>query len=182
MCSETTHKFILDAAASHRRMWFKKNQPNTVYLDIRDDKKLNEDHLAFEKQRGGKGVAWNPKNLTVKGDFRDLPYDDNQFKLIVWDPPHLAYLGETSIYKKKFGKLNAETWPHDIKTGAKELWRVLDDYGVLIFKWNNHDIPHKSVLRLFPVTPLFGQITAGKPNHGTYTKWFCFLKIPEVEL
>lgn len=179
---ESAPKLILDACASHRRMWFSKNQANTVYLDIRDDEKLNEDHLAFEKQRGRIGKPWTPKNPTLKGDFRKLNFPDKTFKLIVFDPPHLQYLGETSIYKKKFGKLCAETWPDDIKQGSRELWRILDDNGVLIFKWNNHDIPFKDVLALFPAKPLFGQITAGKHNHGAYTCWFTFMKITKERL
>jgi hypothetical protein len=80
--------------------------------------------------------------------------------------------------------MNRETWSADLRLAGSELWRVLKMGGVLVFKWNNHDIKFKSVLRLFPERPLFGQISAGakkrdgKPGH---TCWFCFLKVKRHE-
>ena len=69
------------------------------------------------------------------------------------------WLGQTSVFRRKYGALNKETWPDDIKRGAHELWRVLKVNGTLIFKWADHDIPYEDVLKLFPEKPLFGQIT-----------------------
>jgi len=88
--------------------------------------------------------------------------------------PHLKKLTETSILYKKYGCLNAETWQHDLKKGFKECWRVLEDYGVLIFKWNEAQIKIKTVINLFPVAPLFGHPVQTK----TKTHWVCFMKIP----
>jgi len=180
-------KFILDATAGHRMMWFDKNNPYTIYMDIDDDEELRSRYDSAEKQARKPHYyqPWLPLNPTLKGDFRKLDFPDNSFYLIVFDPPHLTWLGKNSIFKKKFGQLETETWPDDIKKGAKELWRVLKPYGVLVFKWNTHDIPYQKVLKLFPEMPLFGQISAGSSSKFQkirgHTCWFTFLKMPKEE-
>lgn len=160
-------KFILDACCGAKYMWFNKNHPNTIYIDIRRTEK------GFNQRR--KNECVNPDIIM---DFRDLKFKDNSFKLIVWDIPHLKSLGETSILRKQYGCLNAETWQSDLKNGFKELWRCLDNYGILIFKFNDLEIKFKDVLNLFPIEPLFGN-TASKNKKST-TKWFCFMKIPKA--
>jgi len=57
-------------------------------------------------------------------------------------------------------------------------WRVLDDHGVLIFKWSEAEISVKTVLDLFTIEPLFGHTT----GRGGKTKWMCFMKIPGEDL
>lgn len=165
-------KIILDACCGGRMMWFNKHHPNALYID---NKVCEKGHI----QKG-----FNP-NHEVKPDivmdFRDLTFKDKSFKLVVFDPPHLSTLTETSIMRKKFGCLNADTWEYDLKTAFNELWRVLDDYGTLIIKWNDIEIPYKKLLSLFSQEPLFYNITAGakalKERNRSY--WFCFMKIPK---
>lgn len=155
-------KFILDACCGGRMFWFNKKHPNTTYIDIRRD---------------GKGVFKSRSNFEVqpdiKMDFRDLKFPDKSFKLVVWDPPHMKTLSETSQFRKKFGSLNAITWQKDLTTGFNECWRVLEDYGVLIFKWNEEEIKLKEVLENFSKEPLFGHTTGSKNK----THWLCFMKI-----
>ena len=79
-------------------------------------------------------------------DFTKLGFSDKSFKLVVFDPPHLATLNETSILAKHYGVLNAQTWQSDLKNGFKECWRVLDDFGILVFKWCDVEIDRKSVV------------------------------------
>jgi hypothetical protein len=56
--------------------------------------------------------------------------------------------------------------------------RVLEDYGILIFKWNDSSVKRKKVLETLGVQPLFGHPNGSKiPTH-----WFCFMKFPEKEL
>lgn len=164
-------KIILDACCGGRMMWLNKHHPNAVYVDNRV---ANKGHI----QNG-----FNPNHEVrpdVIMDFRDLKFHDKEFKLVVFDPPHLTSLTETSIMRKKFGCLNAETWQSDLKKAFNELWRVLDDYGVLLIKWNDIEIPYKKLLSLFSESPLFMNITAGqkasKESHRSY--WFTFMKIP----
>lgn len=157
-------KLILDACCGGRMFWFNHNHPNVVYQDIRvENKGCISVQPNFE-------VAPN-----VIGDFREMPYNDKTFKLVVFDPPHLMSLGEKSWMRKKYGVLNRKTWRDDLKKGFSECWRVLDDYGVLVFKWNETEVSVKDVLKLFNVPPLFGHPTA---KHGK-TKWMVFMKIPE---
>ena len=158
------NKFILDACCGGRMMWFDKHHPNTIYIDNRT---LN------------KGEFESRPNFDIQPDvimdFRELKYPDKSFKLIVLDPPHLKTLGETSKMRKQFGGLNSETWQYDLSKGFNECWRVLGDYGVLIFKWSVDEISLKQILALFKQQPLFGHSTGTKLK----TKWMCFMKIPD---
>ena len=156
-------KFILDACCGPRMMWFDKKHPNTVYIDIRKEEK------GFIANRKDREV-----NPDIIMDFRDLKFKDKTFKLITWDPPHLLSLGKNSIMRKTFGCLDYQTWESDLRKGFLELWRVLDDHGVLIFKFNVNEIPIRKVLRLFPERPLFGHTTGSKSQ----TRWMTFMKIP----
>jgi hypothetical protein len=164
-------KLILDACCGGRVLWVDGHHPSAVYIDFR-----------FEPP----GLVKSRPNFFVDPDllmdFTDLKFENNTFKLIVWDPPHGLSFSRTSIMAQKFGCLNAETWQHDLKKGFKELWRVLEDHGVLIFKWNDMEIPYKKVLSKFSEKPLFMNITAGPKtmsSKGSRSYWFCFMKIPK---
>lgn len=102
-----------------------------------------------------------------------MPFLDKSFKLVVFDPPHLLKVGKNSWLAKKYGKL-PEDWPRVIKKGIDECFRVLDDYGVLIFKWNEDQITVREVLSAINRQPLFGHTTG---RHGK-TMWMCFMKLP----
>lgn len=178
-------KLILDASSGLRRMWFNKDTPGVVYLDQRDDEELDKAHLRKLKVAGYPGhKRLRFKTPTTIGDFRKLDFPDGAFKLIVWDPPYRCYHGKRGIFREEYGSLQKETWPDDLKRGAHELWRVLQLFGVLIFKWNDNEISYKSVLSLFPAKPLFGQISAGakaRKGRRCHTFWFCFMKVPKKE-
>ena len=162
-------KFILDACCGIKYMWFNKEHPNTLYLDVREEKK------GFDKNRPN-----NQIKPDIVGDFRDLSFlGDKKFKLIVWDPPHLLGKNYESRMTKRYGFLLADSFDNDFKLGFKELWEHLEDFGVLIFKFNDYQIPFKRVLKLFPIRPLFGNTISN--NKNSKTKWFTFMKIPEGE-
>lgn len=157
-------KFILDACCGGRMFWFNKHHPNTIYIDNEPRSKgISKYNTGFECKPD------------IMMDFTKMDFPDKKFKLVVFDPPHLITLGETSEMRKKFGCLNAETWVYDLKQGFNECWRVLDDFGVLIFKWNESEIASNKVLKLFHTQPLFGH----RESSDSKTKWFCFMKIPK---
>jgi 23S rRNA G2069 N7-methylase RlmK/C1962 C5-methylase RlmI len=105
-------------------------------------------------------------------DFRKMPFEDKSFKMVVFDPPHLTNGSMKSVINKKYGLLNKETWREDLVDGFNECWRVLEDYGVLIFKWNENSIKASELINLLPVKPLFGDFT-GKTGK---TIWMTFIK------
>ena len=160
-------KFILDACCGSRFMWNNKKHPNTLYIDKRIEK------IGYVKSRPKAEV-----NPDIKADFTDLHFiKDKTFKLIVWDPPHMIDKSIRIDIQKKYGILNNETWPFIFEKGFKELWRVLKDNGILIFKFNDAYIDFKKVLKLFPEDPLFSNTT--NVHNKSVTKWFTFMKIPK---
>ncbi len=152
-----TDKVILDACCGSRMFWFNKQHHNAVYMDNRE----LEDTLC------------DGRNLVIKpdiiADFRDIPYKDNSFKLVVFDPPHLIKAGDNSWLAKKYGKLN-ESWPTDLKQGFDECMRVLEPGGVLIFKWNEEQIKLKQALNAIGHQALFG-------DKRSKTHWLVFMKL-----
>ncbi len=158
-------KPILDACCGGRMFWFDKKNPNAIFIDRRTAAK---GHIQNN---------WNPNHEVAPDfvmDFREMSFKDKQFKLVVFDPPHLDNTGPLSVMGKKYGKLDP-TWKIDLAQGFNECWRVLDDYGTLIFKWGEDRIPLKEVLALFPERPLFGHVTAKSGK----TIWCTFMKFPK---
>jgi len=137
--------------------YYDKNNKNTVYMDNRE----YEDILC-----DGRKLEVNPD---IIGDFRKIPFEDSTFKLVIFDPPHLIKVGEKSWLAKKYGRLN-ENWKEDIKTGFSECFRVLENHGILIFKWNEEQIKLNEILNLTKYKPLFG-------NKRNKTHWIVFIKI-----
>ena len=135
-------KKILDVCCGSRMFWFDKNNKNTIYMDNRE----LEDILC-----DGRKLEIKPD---VMADFRNIPFKDNSFYLVVFDPPHLLKVGETSYMAKKYGKLS-DNWKEDIKQGFDECMRVLKPNGILIFKWNEQQIKLKDILNNINYKPLF---------------------------
>jgi len=166
---ELKNKFILDACCGNRYMWFNKNHPNAIYMDIRKEEK---------------GFIESEKNVCVQpdiqADFTKLPQEikNHKFKLIIWDVPHFKARKLTGVMLKKFGGLNPETWQSDINKGFKELWGILEDYGIILFKFSDYHIKFKDVLNQIPIQPIVINKTSGSGK--TETKWFCFMKIPQA--
>ena len=71
---------------------------------------------------------------TIVADFRDMPFDDETFNLVVFDPPHLLWAGQKSFMRAQYGQLDLLTWRLDLQQGFEECFRVLKTGGTLIFK------------------------------------------------
>lgn len=149
-------KAILDVCCGSKMFWFDKNNENTIYMDNRE----LEDTLC-----DGRKLEIKPD---IIADFRKIPFTDESFYLVVFDPPHLKQIGETSYMAKKYGRLT-EDWPNDLKIGFKECMRVLKPNGVLIFKWNETQIKLKDILNIIEYKPLLG-------NRRDKTHWLVFMK------
>jgi SAM-dependent methyltransferase len=151
---------ILDACCGSKMFWFNKTHPETVYMDNRQ----------FETTLcDGRTLKISPD---VVADFRNIPYPDHTFNLVVFDPPHLVRAGEKSWMRLKYGCLEKDTWKDDIKNGFNECMRVLDKNGVLIFKWNEEQIKLKELLNVLGIEPLFG-------DKRSKTHWLVFMKLEQ---
>ncbi len=154
-------KLILDPASSMRSFYFDKKDKRVLFGDIR----VKETHLLTN----GQTIHIEPDEVM---DFRAIPYPDEAFKIVVFDPPHMLNLSEKSWMRKKYGVLDKETWQDDLTKGFAECFRVLKDEGTLIFKWNEVSIPLKDILALTPYKPVLGH-PSGK-RMGTH--WVLFIK------
>jgi SAM-dependent methyltransferase len=149
-------KRVLDATAGSRMIWFDKNNPDALYIDNRQLETTLCD---------GRTLNIKPDMVV---DFRDMPFDDNTFYLVVFDPPHLIIAGDTSWLAKKYGVLG-KTWREDIRQGFNECMRVLKPNGTLVFKWNEDQIKLSEILKTIEYKPLFG-------NRRAKTHWLVFMK------
>lgn len=112
---------VLDCTYNRGVMWKKSGHAPTVTVDLDPD--MPADHAA---------------------DFRDMPFDDNSFDVVVFDPPHLpaavASKGSSGIEHMQYG-LGGD---HDYRQGdnispafvgfAAEAQRVLRPGGVVFAK------------------------------------------------
>lgn len=140
-------KKILDACCGSKMFWFDKENKDTVFMDNREF----EDTLC-----DGRSLKVSPD---IVADFRNIPFPDESFYLVVFDPPHLVRAGENSWLAKKYGKLNQDTWKEDLKQGFDECMRVLKTNGTLIFKWNEEQIKLNEILATIEYKPLIWKQT-----------------------
>lgn len=94
-------KKILDACCGSRMFWFDKQNPDVIYTDNREVETTLCD---------GRQLLIKPD---MDMDFRNMPYPDNSFKIVVFDPPHLIHAGTVSWLMQKYGVLYCR------KTGSR---------------------------------------------------------------
>lgn len=108
---------ILDATCGGQSIWLpgQKQHDNALFIDKR------EREPGFT---GQEGRTFNVEPDEVQ-DFRDLPYADEEFRLVVFDPPQLmredGMESLTGYIAKSYGALHAETWQADLRAGFEEL-------------------------------------------------------------
>ena len=159
-------KQILDPCSGSRMMWFNKKNSAVEFGDIRKEIITVTDRS--HREDGTRSIIIDPDSLM---DFRKLPFEDNSFKLVAFDPPHLKRAGPKSWLVAKYGKLS-NNWREDLKLGFAECLRVLEPGGTLVFKWNETQIKVREVLELTPIEPLFGQVS----GRNGMTHWLVFMK------
>ena len=155
---------VLDVCCGGKMFYFDKNDPRVLFQDIRECELTLCDGRKYEV------------NPDIVADFRSMPYPDDSFGMVVFDPPHLKYAGSQAEANgwqmQKYGCLPRRGWKDYLRDGFKECFRVLQAGGFLIFKWNETDIKVTEILKLTDYKPLFGHIS-GKRNN---THWICFIK------
>lgn len=157
-------KSILDACCGGKMFYFDKNDERVLFQDIRSFETTLCDGRSFDVKPD------------VQADFTDMPYPDESFSMVVFDPPHLKYTGSKKEAENwqmvKYGFLRKNNWKETIQNGFAECFRVLKHGGFLIFKWNETDIKTSEILKLTTQKPIFGHISGKRSN----THWICFMK------
>ena len=156
---------VLDACCGSRMFWFDKADTRAIFVD----KRRERHELADSSSSGGsRELVIDPDMIA---DFTDLPFPDESFSLVVFDPPHFERNGANGWIGLKYGTLSGD-WRDMLRDGFAECFRVLRPDGVLIFKWCDDEFPISQILALTPVKPLFGH-RSGKQQK---THWVAFLK------
>lgn len=157
-------KLVLDVCCGSKMFWFDNNNPLTVFSDVREIETTLCDQRSFVVKPD------------VLNDFTDLKFENESFKMVVFDPPHLETAGDKSWQAIKYGRLG-NNWREDISKAFSECFRVLEPNGVLIFKWNETQIKVSELLKLSPYKPMFGHISGKRSN----THWITFIKSDLME-
>jgi len=169
---------ILDATAGNRTMWECKNNPNVIYLDM-------EKRLEIKP--------------TIFADHRQLPFKDEVFDTIFYDPPHYwgnavhyfsfpnrelrqTVFPDTSGIPTYYGWDKYKTKSGLIKSiyqAQKEFWRVLKKDGLLWLKWNELAIELRKILAIFNRWRVMMTLYIQDPTHTAgkhQTYWVCLCK------
>ena len=128
-------KTILDPCCGPRSMWFNPDNEAVVFGDQRCEHITVTDR-SHGKADGKRVLRIEPDEIM---DFRAIPYSDNSFALVAFDPPHLVRAGSKSWLAARYGKLS-DDWREDIASGFTECFRVLRPNVTLVFKWNETQI------------------------------------------
>lgn len=149
---------ILDACCGGRHWWWDKHHPLALYMDSRCE------------LPGTIAVRPNWEVCPdVMGDFREMPFKDEAFRLVLFDPPHNIRDNVQGYIGTKYGALPADSEQDTLRRGFSECWRVLAPGGTLVFKWAG---ALKRVEPHFPMTPIVGT----RSPRGGQTRWFVFYK------
>lgn len=155
-------KPILDPCCASRMFYFDKQNPDVLFCDIRHgiDKPMDS---------GRKRLVIEPDMVA---DVTSLPFDDESFSLVIFDPPHLVG-SHAGIMMEYYGSLASVPAAREfLRQGFSECWRVLKPGGTLVFKWFEHKLPLKEILELAPCAPVCGNKRPGKDK----THWLVFFK------
>ena len=155
----------LDATAGNRMYWPNKNPPLTIFID-------KEFRLSFPPH--------------IFADFRALPFRDDVFRTVFFDPPHSCSIppwwSDPSMSKKRRGNLaswygkfeNKRDMFSSIDKAQKEFARVA---RILCLKWSELEI---SLWKIIPFFNKWNRIQT-KPHEGkfkvgkTKTYWITFI-------
>jgi ubiquinone/menaquinone biosynthesis C-methylase UbiE len=165
--AESEHNLppVLDACCGGRMMWFNPRDPRAVFVDCRCES------IVTDTRPGRLPYTVQPD---VVADFTALPFPDNHFSLVVFDPPHIVRRSADRMFgwiTKKYGVLHGD-WRAMLRQGFAECFRVLRPNGTLIFKWSESHVPLSEILQLTQEQPLFGH----KSGKQAGTHWVAFLK------
>ena len=161
-------KLVLDATCGSKMIWFNQDNEFAVFVDKRE---LDCEAIWTSSDR--KVTRYCSIHPDIIADFTDLPFADDTFYHVIFDPPHLVDVGDNAWMAKKYGRLSKDTWRQVLHDGFAECMRVLKPHGTLIFKWNETQISVRDVIATIGHEPLYGN-RSGKQGK---THWMAFLKV-----
>ena len=156
---------VLDACCGSRMFWFDRHDERAVFVDKRRERHTLPD---VSSAGGSRELIIDPD---IQADFTALPFPDESFTLVVFDPPHFERNGARSWVGLKYGTLRGD-WRDMLRRGFSECFRVLRPQGVLVFKWCADEIAVSEILALTPERPLFGH----KSGKNAKTHWIVFMR------
>jgi SAM-dependent methyltransferase len=160
---------VLDVCCSARMMWFDKDDDRAIFMDIR------QENMQLDQRPGRQPFVVSPNFLA---DFTKIPFPDDMFSLVVFDPPHFERSGKKGWLAHSYGWLEGD-WKTQLQHGFSECFRVLKPEGTLIFKWTATENPASEIVKLAkPYKPLFGH----KSGKQAQTHWIAFIKEQRAEL
>jgi SAM-dependent methyltransferase len=157
---------VLDACCGSRMFWFDRADPRALFIDKRQGEWPID--IGTPGTVGRTPIVVAPD---VLADFSAMPFADETFSLVVFDPPHVQRQEARGALTRRYGVLNGE-WREMLRKGFAECLRVLKPNGVLVFKWGESQFKVADIVKLAPVKPLFGHHTS-KTTH-----WAVFIKDP----
>jgi SAM-dependent methyltransferase len=159
---------ILDACCGPRLFWFDRKDPRALFIDKR--RETHPIDVGTPGTVGRNPIVVDPDHIA---DFSAMPFADESFHLVVFDPPHVQRKEARGIVTRKYGVLNGN-WREMLRQGFVECFRILKPNGTLVFKWSESQFPVREILALTPEKPLFGHHT------GKNTHWCVFMKQPST--
>lgn len=107
---------ILDACCGGKMFYFDKHDTRVLFQDIRKIETTLCDGRSFKVEPD------------IIGDFTNMSFPDNSFRMVVFDPPHLKYSGSKKELDGwqmiKYGAL-LPGWKSTLAKGFAECFRVL---------------------------------------------------------
>jgi SAM-dependent methyltransferase len=119
-------------------MWFDKHDARALFVDKRCE--VHAVDVGTPGTVGRSPIVVAPDEVV---DFTSMPFADESFHLVVFDPPHVQRKEALGAVTRRFGVLNGD-WREMLRKGFAECFRVLKPNGTLVFA---------------PQPPLFGHKT-----------------------
>lgn len=161
----SSDKTVLDPCCGGRMFYFDKHHPLVMYGDER------RESVSMTDRGKLRSLDIAPDVIL---DFTCMPFLDDSFNFVVFDPPHLINCGKNSWLAKKYGKLDKDSWQDTLSEGLSECLRVVKPGCVVTMKWSEGDISTSELLKALPYQPVFGDKQGKK-------RWLFFIKGMEGE-
>lgn len=162
-CVTTTGR-VLDACCGSRMFWFDRDDPRMIGVDNRC--------ATYPVDVGTPGTIGRSPIVVrpdVRASFVALPFRDEAFDIVIFDPPHIIRSSPRGTLTRRYGVLPSD-WRSLLRDGFAECFRVLRLGGAPVFKWSSVEIPLRDVLELTDRRPIIGHRSGRKMN----THWVLF--------